>query len=140
MTLKLLRNTKPTRDKLQQSRFERLAKRLESPIERLFWQWAYKALSKWGTLTPQVNIKGYRVDFALTDIPNVPLLKIAIELDGHEWHKTVEQRNDDYRRDRVLMKAGWKVVRFTGAEIYGDCAGCVAEIADLVRVWVKWLR
>ena len=123
-----------------QDRMERMAKRLESPIERIFWSAGYWRLSRYGILTPQVNIRGYRADFTLTDIPGVPLLKIVIELDGHEWHKTVEQRNEDYRRDRVLMKAGWQVIRFTGAEVYGDCAKCVAETVDLIRVWSRWLR
>ena len=122
------------------ARFDRLAKRLESPIERRFWAHAYGPLSGLGRLTPQVQVGGYRVDFALTDIPGVDLLKVVIELDGHDYHSTPEQRDHDTARDRALMKSGWQVVRFTGKQINRDCAGCVRETVDLVRAWSRWLR
>lgn len=123
-----------------QVRYDRLAKLLESPIERLFWAHGYNRLSTLGQFTPQVKIGPYRVDFALTNIPNVPLLKVVIELDGYNYHRTAEQFATDTKRNRTLQKAGWQVVRFTGAEINGDVRGCVQETVDLVREWSKWLR
>jgi very-short-patch-repair endonuclease len=122
------------------ARFERLARRLESPIERIFWREAYGPLSALGRLTPQVKVEGYRVDFALTDVPGVDLLRVVIELDGHDFHSTLEKRNYDTSRDRALMKAGWQVIRFTGSQINGDCAGCVRETVEMVRAWSKLLR
>lgn len=124
----------------EKARLDRLAKRLESPIERRFWVHAYGPLSALGRFTPQVNVEGYRVDFALTNIPGVDLLKVVIELDGHDYHSTQEQRNYDTARDRVLLKAGWQVVRFTGSQINRDIEGCVRETVELVRAWVRWLR
>lgn len=123
-----------------QARFDRLAKRLESPIEKRFWAYAYGPLSALGRLIPQGRIDRYRVDFALTNIPGVPLLNVVIELDGHEHHSSPENRNYDTARDRALMKAGWQVVRFTGAQINRDCEGCVRETVELVSAWEKWLR
>lgn len=123
------------------TRFDRLAKRLESPIEHRFWAHAYGPLSALGRLTPQTNTKeGYRVDFTLTNIPGVDLLRVAIELDGHDYHSSQDQRNYDTARDRVLLKAGWQVVRFTGSQINRDVEGCVNECVDLVREWARWLR
>ncbi len=123
-----------------QVRFERLAKRLESPIERLFWATGYKRLSKLGHFTPQVKIGQYRVDFILDNIPGVDLLKMVIELDGQNFHSTPEQRNYDTERDRYLLRRGWQVVRFTGSQINGNCGACVSEVETLVREWSRWLR
>ncbi len=121
-------------------RFDRLAKRLESPIELRFWSHAYGPLSALGRFTPQVKLFAIRVDFTLTVIPGVPLLNIAIELDGHDYHATREQRNRDTQRDRILMMARWQVVRFTGSQINRDVEGCVRETVGLVKEWARWLR
>ena len=123
-----------------QARLERLAKRLESPIERLFWQTGYKYLSKWGHLTPQTKIGPYRADFTLTNIPGVDLLKLVVELDGQEFHSTPEQRDYDTKRERYLMRHGWQVVRFTGSQVNGNCMACVSEVESMVREWSRWLR
>ena len=121
-------------------RFDRLAKRLESPIELRFWAHGYRHLSALGRFTPQVQLGALRIDFALTDIPGVPLLNIAIELDGHDYHSSPAHRNHDTQRDRILMMAHWQVVRFTGSQINRDCEGCVLETIALVREWSRWLR
>jgi very-short-patch-repair endonuclease len=123
-----------------QARFDRLAKRLESPIEKRFWAHAYGPLSNLGHFTPQVKVEGYRVDFALTNVPGVPLLNVVIELDGHDYPSSRDQRNHLTARDRALMKAGWQVVRFTASQINSDCEGCVRETVALVREWMKWSR
>lgn len=109
-------------------RFERLGRRLESPIEKIFWSAAYFELAKYGQLTPQVNVDHYRLDFAL--IGNG--FKVAIELDGHDYHCRQEQMTNDYKRQRRLQLKGWVVIRFTGSEIYNDVQGCVAEVLRLV--------
>ena len=123
-----------------QIRYDRLAKLLESPIERIFWANGYKPLSHLGQFTPQAKIEAYRVDFTLTNIPGVPRLKVVIELDGHEFHSTPKQRNDDTERIRKLQKLRWQIITFTGSQINGDVRGCVRETADMVREWSRWLR
>ena len=110
-------------------RFDRLAKRLESPIEKIFWSAGYFELSKWGELTPQVRVEGYRVDFAYL----VGHHKIAIELDGYDYHSRPEQMARDYSRQRELTRSGWIVYRFTGSDINGDVQNCVREVVALVR-------
>ncbi len=125
---------------LGQVRYDRLAKILESPIERAFWSNGYKPLSTLGQFTPQVIIRPYRVDFALTNIPGVPLLKVVIELYGHEFHSTPQQRNNDTERIRKLQKLRWQVITFTGSQINSDVRGCVRETADLVRGFRELFR
>ena len=68
----------------------------------------------------------YRTDFALIDD------KIAIELDGHEFHSSREQRTHDAQRDRALQLAGWKIIRFTGSEIHKDADACINELIKLI--------
>jgi len=124
----------------EQVRFERLLKLCESPIERLFWQTGYRRLSRIGHFAPQTKIGPYRVDFTLTNIPGVPLLKMVIELEGHEYHSTPKQRNYDTKREWYLMHRGWQVGTFTGARINRECRACVLEVEGLIREWARWLR
>lgn len=91
----------------------------DSPVEKQFAA-AYKV--KTGRFPDdQVNIGQYRVDFLL---PN----NIIVEIDGHEFHSTPQQKAADARRDRYLQNQGYRVYRFTGAEINADVFGCLKEL------------
>jgi len=96
----------------------------ESPIEFAFHMAARGRL--WG-LVAQYPVGRYRIDFAL------PRLKLAVELDGHDYHKTKEQRTHDAKRDRALGADGWSVLRFTGSEVFRDPAQCVSEVSEEIR-------
>jgi very-short-patch-repair endonuclease len=111
-------------------RFERLAKKCESPIEKIFWSAGYFELSKYGQITPQVSTCGYRVDFAYF----VCGQQIAIELDGFDCHSSQKQMTRDYKRQRHLEANGWRVIRFTGSEIYGNAQACVFDVIRLAGV------
>jgi very-short-patch-repair endonuclease len=110
-------------------RFERLAKRCESPVEAAFWSAAYFELSKLGRLTPQIKVGSYRLDFGL----EARALKLAIEIDGHDFHSTKEQKAADYQRDRYLQSQGWRVIRFSGSEVYQDASKCALEAVKIAR-------
>ena len=97
-----------------------------SPIEGLFFDAWLEDQNLIG-LTPQYPIGNYYADFAEQSSRTV------IELDGHDFHKTKEQRSNDYKRERFLMKEGWQVVRFTGSEIYNDVTSCVKEAKEIIR-------
>jgi len=73
--------------------------------------------------------KKYRTDFIVFYGGGV----IAVELDGHEFHKTKEQRGADATKDRWLQARGIRVVRFTGSQVFADVAGCIRELHDVVR-------
>ncbi len=99
----------------------------ESPIETAFYDACAAVSHEFGGdfhPTPQVEIGDYRVDFAIQEY------EIAIELDGHDYHKTKEQRTADAKRDRFLTSIGWTVYRFTGSEIWADAAACANELYD----------
>jgi very-short-patch-repair endonuclease len=87
----------------------------------------YAAAKNCLDLIPQVEIGPYRVDFALL------AQQVAIEIDGHEYHKTREQRTYDARRQRHLEKLGWRVIRFTGTEIQQNAKRCVEDTLVLLR-------
>lgn len=73
----------------------------------------------------------YRLDFGI----GIEGTRVAVELDGHEWHeKTKEQAARDKRRDRILSTHGWLVLHFTGSEIFRDVRRCVKEVARTVYV------
>lgn len=96
--------------------------RSESPIEKQFWDVAKHRLPG---LIPQYKIDCYRVDFALPD------KHLVLELDGHDYHKSKQQRTADAKRERDLQEMGWYVIRFTGTEIYRDVKRCVAQVERL---------
>ncbi len=89
----------------------------QSEVEKLFLVAADK-IGHSQELWPQYPASGYFIDFAIVD------KKIAIEIDGHDYHKTIEQRTHDSKRDRDLDLEGWRILRFTGSEVRRDAEGC----------------
>lgn len=78
----------------------------------------------------------YRIDIAIV-LFHGPRLKlrdrICVELDGHDFHeRTKRQATRDKRRDRALTERGWRVVRFTGSEVYEDAYECVSQVFSLI--------
>ncbi|MFT4074734.1 MAG: DUF559 domain-containing protein [Asticcacaulis sp.] len=96
----------------------------DSPLEKMFYELAFLDLH----LQPQYPVGKYKLDFAIPD------KRIAIELDGHEFHKTKEQRTHDAKRDRWLFGQGWHVLRFTGSELHQNLNACIDEICELAGV------
>jgi hypothetical protein len=45
---------------------------------------------------------------------------IAVELDGHDWHKTKEQRGKDASKQNWLAARKITTVRFTGSQVFAD--------------------
>lgn len=95
----------------------------ESPIEAQFRE---AAVGQIAGLEPQQWIGGYRVDFL------VRAKRLVIELDGHEFHKTKEQRTHDAARQRKLQGLGYTVIRFTGTEVFKDAGSCVQQTLTLL--------
>lgn len=77
---------------------------------------------------PQFEIGGFCADFAWDGFG------LVVEIDGHDAHKSKAQREHDYRRDRMLSRAGWHVMRFTGTEAYHEPERCAREAGEWLRV------
>ncbi|QMU67109.1 DUF559 domain-containing protein [Streptacidiphilus sp. P02-A3a] len=107
---------------------------LESPIEKAFWD-AYQKITpaELADLRAQYSVLGgkYRLDFA------IPEKKIAIELDGYAWHSSPQSFTRDRARQRDLEFHGWRLIRFSGAEIVNDSSGCVRQAARMVNAWAR---
>lgn len=123
----------------------------ESPIEAIFKVW-WEALAiehyfriRELDLNAQFQAeprKGvlYRVDFAVIpndvemwlegDVLGVRYQHVGLELDGHDFHeKTKEQVTHRNQRDRDLQADGWKMLHFSGSEIYRNPLAVVQEAA-----------
>ena len=96
----------------------------ESPIELTFF---FEAMLQIQDLKPQVEVGPYRVDLA------IPEKKVAIELDGHEFHKTRLQRTNDAERRIFLQKQGWEVITFTGSQINKDVHQCIEDAKEIIE-------
>lgn len=97
---------------------------LESEVEKMLW-FALCA-NKAHKPVPQFEIDKYRLDFAWPD------QCIALEVDGHDYHKTKEQRSYDAKRDRDLLKLGWTTLRFTGSDVFKDADAVAAEVMSIL--------
>ncbi len=85
-----------------------------SPIEvKLYEAMVRKGLSP----TPQFGVQGYHVDFAF------PKSRLAVEADGAAYHQG-DRRRRDGKRDWILSRYGWKVIRFKGATIHDRADNC----------------
>lgn len=80
--------------------------RYRSPLEKK----AANTLTNWGIKGFQLN---YDVDFFEIDIA-FPEIKLAVEIDGWDYHNTSSQRLKDKNRQAYLEAKGWKFERFDG--------------------------
>lgn len=64
-----------------------------------------------------------RVDFAY------PEVRLALEVDGHDNHRTPSDFRRDLNRQNLLVAAGWTVLRFT----WSDVVQRPAEVAATIR-------
>lgn len=88
-------------------------------------------------IKPQTKVDSFRVDFMLRGMlfedgkPPLASDVFIIECDGHEFHeRTPEQAERDKSRDRCMSRKGFKVVRYTGREIWRDPVLVAEEIVD----------
>lgn len=86
-------------------------------------------------IEPQFSVGRYRADFRLVQRnrwgageDKVAQAELLIECDGHDFHeRSKEQARRDKRRDRELQSDGFKVLHFTGSEIWADPLACAQE-------------
>jgi very-short-patch-repair endonuclease len=115
---------------------------ISSPIEQIFLlEWKFAGLDKKLNvlLSPQepipTDVGSFTVDFLIVpDNHNLEQVKVAIELDGHEFHeRTRDQVRKDKARERAIVQQGVTVLRFSGSEIVRNGRGCVEEVEKFLR-------
>lgn len=144
--------------------FEAIRSRCESPIEELLMAALYAQhtlceyrldfmggknlpaepyFDRAAFIYAQIPIGPYRADFVIHDA-TLPFDMAAprvmiVECDGHDFHeKTKEQARRDKQRDRFLVSKGYKLLRFTGSEIWADPEKCADEIIDELAANDDW--
>jgi very-short-patch-repair endonuclease len=58
---------------------------------------------------------------------------VVVELDGHESHKSKEDRIRDAARDRWFAARGVQTLRWTGTEVHANAQECVRQLLEIVR-------
>lgn len=89
----------------------------------------YSAILTAGGLAVELEFKNavpgrkYAIDLAF------PKIKLAIEVDGWEWHG---KHKGDFERDRerqnLLTINGWRILRYSAGQIRADIQACVDQI------------
>lgn len=57
----------------------------------------------------------------------------VVEIDGHEGHKTREQRTEDAERQQWFEARLLRVFRWTGSQVYASAAECVNQLLEILR-------
>jgi len=71
----------------------------------------------------QVPGRKFRLDIAFVEEA------LCCELDGWQWHaRHLEDFKKDRRRQNLLVMQGWRVLRFTAADVHQDLEGCLSII------------
>lgn len=83
-----------------------------------------------GLPTPLVNvpIAGFEVDFLW------PQWRLVAELDGRAYHSDPRRFEGDRTRDIVMMRCGYRVVRFTYRRVVYDPARVLADLRALTAL------
>jgi very-short-patch-repair endonuclease len=83
----------------------------------------------------QFPLGPYRTDFA------IPVLKLAIDVDGAYWHERPEAQVKDAQRDAELAAFGWSVMRFKEKELKERLPDVKnAIIAQVQKAWKRALE
>jgi predicted transcriptional regulator of viral defense system/very-short-patch-repair endonuclease len=99
-----------------------------SRLERRFLEVCRRA----GVPRPQVNRfsavpgDGFEVDFTWPD------QRLMVEVDSHRYHGSRAAFERDRRRDQKLIAAGWRVVRFTWRQVFGQPDEVAATLRALL--------
>ncbi len=98
---------------------------LQSPAEQAFRE----LIRNHDLPQPQFNVyvEGELVDAVW------PEHRLVVEVDGFGFHRTKRSFAADRRRDRKLVRAGWRVIRFTGDDVTDRPDEVAAELSELLR-------
>jgi very-short-patch-repair endonuclease len=63
-----------------------------------------------------------------------PQHRLAVEADGRRWHDPEDRRDADRRRDNAGARVGWRVLRFSWAEVVHHPERVVDAVRDALAV------
>jgi very-short-patch-repair endonuclease len=103
---------------------------LHSPAEHAFRD----LVRAHGLPGPQYNVY---VEDELVDAV-WPAHRLVVEIDGWSFHRGKRSFAEDRRRDRKLVKAGWRVVRFTAQDVIERPGAVARELSELLWPAAPW--
>lgn len=74
--------------------------------------------------------RNYRIDYAIFGAE----IKIAVELDGFEFHGTREAFSYDRLRQNDLQAAEWTILRFSYDSVRNETARCVEQLQAVLKL------
>jgi superfamily II DNA or RNA helicase/very-short-patch-repair endonuclease len=77
-----------------------------------------------------LNERNYRIDYAILGSE----IKIAVELDGFEFHGSRQAFSYDRLRQNDLQAAGWTILRFSYDSVRSETARCVAQLQTVLAL------
>ncbi|HMS39779.1 MAG TPA: DUF559 domain-containing protein [Pyrinomonadaceae bacterium] len=75
-----------------------------------------------------LNERNYRIDYAIFGEG----IKLAVELDGFEFHGSRQAFSYDRLRQNDLQAAGWTILRFSYDSIRNETERCVAQLQSIL--------
>ncbi|MBF5090662.1 endonuclease domain-containing protein [Novosphingobium sp. NBM11] len=93
-----------------------------SPAERLLWRYLSRAQTG-AKFSRQMPVGPFFADFLCRE------MRLVVELDGFSHEARLEQ---DAARDRWFAANGYRVLRFTNADVLGNVDGVVTAIRSAV--------
>ncbi|MGI8594988.1 MAG: endonuclease domain-containing protein [Solirubrobacteraceae bacterium] len=110
------------------ARYDAGSELTRSELERRFLDLCRAAIVPPPRVNAPVELAGCQpeADFAW------PEHRLIVETDGHETHGTREAFERDRRRDQRLIRAGWRVVRFTWRQVVHEPREVTATLQALL--------
>jgi very-short-patch-repair endonuclease/transcription elongation GreA/GreB family factor len=103
--------------------YEELIELCDSDFEREF----FTTLTQKGyKVTPQVQVGPYRIDMVVEGAQDN---RLAIELDGDQYHPP-HRWAEDYKRQQILERVGWRFWRCWGSSYTLDPEGCIENLIE----------
>ena len=87
----------------------------ESPFEESVGNFLRENHFKFAT---QVGVEGFRIDLVVYDRGNSSRILAGVECDGARYHSSMDARDRDSLRQKILESRGWKILRVWGTEWY----------------------
>lgn len=106
--------------------FDELIDLCESGFERK----VFRCLVDLGyRVKPQVKVGPYSIDLVVEGNED---RRLAIELDGDQYH-TPDRWADDYARQSILERVGWRFWRCWGSSFIMDSEGCLQDLVETLN-------
>ncbi len=124
LRLKILRhfsNPMPQRDMV-----ENTIDLCDSEFERDVYK---KLIEKGYNVIPQVKVGAFSIDMVVEGVND---RRLAIELDGDKYHPP-EKWMEDWKRQRIMERVGWKFWRCWGSSYTIDSDGCIDDLVNTLN-------